>query len=59
MKTSTVFFQMLLFSCAFCAAADYSNQAGWSGDCNTGTRQSPIDIPCKDFIQVCPARINY
>lgn len=47
--------------CILCASADYSNQGSWSGQCNDANskRQSPIDIPCKDFIQVCPSNITY
>lgn len=47
----------LLLSLSLCSV-DYSNQAAWAGSCK-GTRQSPIDIPCSDFINACPSLPTY
>ena len=33
---------------------DYGEQAKWIGLCKTGKKQSPINIPCDDFIEKCP-----
>lgn len=56
--------QIVLLACLFAvilaAAADYDNQAAWTGTCTGNvTRQSPIDVPCMDFITTCPQHINY
>lgn len=49
----------LLLSLTLCNV-DYANQGTWTGSCNTNpTRQSPIDIPCADFINACPSVPTY
>lgn len=41
-------------------AVNYNDQAAWNGTCSGAvTRQSPIDIPCEDFITTCPKHIKY
>jgi len=49
----------LLLSLSLCGPADYNSQATWGGSCNIGVRQSPIDIPCSDFINACPSVPTY
>ena len=53
----------LLLSLALSSATgesfSYVHQEEWTGQCQTGNQQSPIDIPCQDFITACPARKNY
>ena len=50
----------LLLSLTFCLDYSYSNQTAWTGSCtNNPTRQSPIDIPCADFINACPSLPTY
>lgn len=50
----------LTFLATYAIALDYTNQAAWPVTCTTNlTRQSPIDIPCKDFINTCPSHISY
>lgn len=47
--------------CILSSEANYNSQGTWGGQCNNADskRQSPIDIPCKDFIQICPSNITY
>lgn len=43
---------LLLIVSAACAAADYQNQDKWPGECNTGKKQSPVDI-IRLFVKSC------
>ena len=39
---------------------DYADQSTWPPTCTqSSTNQSPIDIPCKEFITLCPSSIKY
>ena len=59
MKHSKSLFLSALIVTALCNL-DYTNQSSWDGNCNVNTgRQSPIDIPCQDFIVKCPSNIKY
>jgi len=54
----------LQFLVLFAAAADagawkYSDQANWDGQCPNNIRQSPIDIPCQQYLKVCPPGKGY
>jgi hypothetical protein len=37
----------------------YLNQTDWGGSCNDNQLQSPIDIPCQQYLNVCPAAKGY
>lgn len=55
---------LLVFQALAAAAAapriDYSDQTTWTGSCNVaGNYQSPVDIPCDQFITSCPPNKNY
>lgn len=58
MKISEILFllavQLTLTNCI-----DYLNQNSWSGSCNEGANQSPIDIPCQQYLNICPPAKGY
>lgn len=37
----------------------YADQTNWGGSCNDAVFQSPIDIPCQQYLNVCPPAKNY
>jgi carbonic anhydrase len=41
---------------------DYNDQAHWgdiSATCSTGKSQSPINVPCQEYVTVCPSSKQY
>ena len=59
MTISQLLLSTLIFIFVSCSL-DYTDQSNWGYDCITNTgRQSPIDIPCQDFIVKCPSNIKY
>ena len=54
-KNKWLYLVILLITYKASGRFDYSNQQNWPGKCQNGQLQSPIDIPCKDFIIKCPS----
>jgi carbonic anhydrase len=41
------------------SAINYMDQTNWGGSCNDIDYQSPIDIPCEQYLMTCPPAKNY
>lgn len=58
MKFCEILFHLaLLLTVVNCI--DYLDQTNWSGSCNNIGNQSPIDIPCQNYLNVCPSAKGY
>ena len=58
MKISEILF-CLVFLLTLANCYDYLNQANWTGSCNDWGNQSPIDVPCQQYLNVCPPAKGY
>jgi carbonic anhydrase len=53
---------LLLLALQICLASatfNYTDQTNWGSSCNNLGYQSPIDIPCEQFLTVCPPAKSY
>lgn len=53
-----IFLQLLLLF-ASASSWSYLDQANWDGQCKNNIQQSPIDIPCEQYLNVCPPGKGY
>jgi len=49
----------LLLLVVSAASANYLDQVNWDGQCKNNIRQSPIDIPCEQYLNKCPPGKSY
>jgi carbonic anhydrase len=49
---------VIFFTITF-SQLDYTDQTTWTGSCNVGVRQSPINVPCGQYVNTCPAGKQY
>jgi carbonic anhydrase len=58
-NVSCLLMAFLMASIGCVTPVNYLDQTNWSGQCNDNQLQSPIDIPCQQYLNVCPPAKGY